>query len=533
MELLGEHFSVLAPDTPGYGLSDPLSPPDAEPGIDDFVDALARLLNHLQTGPVYLFGMHTGAILATRLAAKFPQCVHCLVANGVLVNSAAERADLVQHYFPAFKPSWDGAHLAWLWSRIRDQFSFFPWYGREPEQRYAGSGDLAQMETSALEFLQAGDNYRAAYRAVIDYAIADDMMRLSVPTCMLVAEKDPLSASVPFYPALPEQVSVQVVPEFSDIPPAVLEFYLAQPQLPAAAPRFPSAGLSAGIYRDFLSLAWGSVHLRRSRAGVGPRPLLCLHAPGGSSQSLEELLRALSAGRTVIAPDLPGHGDTVLQCEAPDSSVLATAEFLTAFLASMDREFGVGEGGEGEGASELAAEAKPGAALPFDVLAIGESWVYAEALRDLAPDRVHACVYCNPVLDADELPALIAHPAPDLTADEAGSQLQRAWFYLRDRRLFHPWYRRAPENVLHGLRRPSPQRMHEELLDLLKSRSVLPESLRAAWQFAAEREPTHATLLACDWHPAREQRNDVGCLPDEPYRWSSAVDSALERAIER
>ena len=61
MQVLAPHFLVIAPDTPGYGQSDPVAPAGTEPGIDLFADALIGLLDALDLERVALFGSHTGA----------------------------------------------------------------------------------------------------------------------------------------------------------------------------------------------------------------------------------------------------------------------------------------------------------------------------------------------------------------------------------------------------------------------------------------------------------------------------------------
>ena len=53
-------------------------------------------------------------------------------------------------------------------------------------------------------------------------------------------------------------------------------------------------------------------HIHR---GAGPK-LLLIHGLGGSWQSWSSILDGLSASRTVIAIDLPGHGATPAE---PDS----------------------------------------------------------------------------------------------------------------------------------------------------------------------------------------------------------------------
>jgi pimeloyl-ACP methyl ester carboxylesterase len=45
-------------------------------------------------------------------------------------------------------------------------------------------------------------------------------------------------------------------------------------------------------------------------AGTAPAALLLIHGLGGSRQTWRHLLPALARTHTVIAPDLPGHGES-------------------------------------------------------------------------------------------------------------------------------------------------------------------------------------------------------------------------------
>lgn len=188
MRVLAPHFLVIAPDTPGYGQSDPVMPSGAEPTIDVFADALIGLLDALGLGRVALYGSHTGAIIATRIASRHPRRIAALVANGILMTSPEERSDKADRYLPPLVPQWDGGHLAWLWSRLRDQLVFYPWYRHDPAYRIQWTQSLEETDASALDLLESGDNYRGAYGAVLTYDIAEDLPTLSMPTLMVVAK---------------------------------------------------------------------------------------------------------------------------------------------------------------------------------------------------------------------------------------------------------------------------------------------------------------------------------------------------------
>ena len=73
------------------------------------------------------------------------------------------------------------------------------------------------------------------------------------------------------------------------------------------------------------------MELHHVRRGAG-KPLLLLHGLGGSWRSWTPILDALTAGREVIAVDLPGHGRTPPL--AGETTIGTFADAVTAFLAA-------------------------------------------------------------------------------------------------------------------------------------------------------------------------------------------------------
>ncbi len=481
---LAPHFTVVAPDTPGFGHSDPLGPADAEPGIDTFVDALLALFDALGLQQPALFGSHTGAIVATRFAVRHPHRVRALVPNGVLLNTAADRADLLANYFPRFVPDWAGTHLAWLWSRLRDQLVYYPWYRRAAEVRIEWPMTLAEIEAAATDLLDAGDSYRGAYRAVLDYDIAPDLLALRVPTALLVAKTDALSMYVPQYPPASEWLSQDTPADTPALHDAVSRFLQRHAGEPVRLQWPPGTG--TGLSSRVVVAAGAQWHVR-SAAGTG-RPLLALHDLGSSARALDGVLAGLAGTRPIWAPDLPGHGQTdALDATLPD-------EIAARVLALLDA---LGAAG-------------------FDVLAEGASAALALALAARRPGT--RVLLANPrALARDTLPTLAAHLPPDLAADNAGSHLFRAWGYLKDRELYSPWRERTAATALRGLPPPRPAQLQRGLIDLLRARPVFSvqfaAALRAApWDTLAA---GNATVVAFEGHPAHRHLAGVATLPPE------------------
>jgi pimeloyl-ACP methyl ester carboxylesterase len=193
IDALSGTYRVIAPDTPGYGLSDPL--PSDVPTLNDFTGAIAAFLDCCGVQRAALYGTHTGAALALAFAERYPARVTALALDGVSTFTQAEVADFTSLYLTPYKPSWDGAHVMALWSRVKDLFTWFPWHDRTAACRLAQDpANIDALQQSALGFLQAGPHYAKAYALAAALEPNPILRKLSVPKTIF-ARPDDLIAS--------------------------------------------------------------------------------------------------------------------------------------------------------------------------------------------------------------------------------------------------------------------------------------------------------------------------------------------------
>lgn len=110
---MGTDRLALAPDTPGFGNSDPLP---AYPEIADYARTMWQLVDALRLdGPVDLMGYHTGSLTIAEMARQQPGRAGRLVMVSAPLYTGDELERLRQHYRPGpvFTP--DGERLAALW----------------------------------------------------------------------------------------------------------------------------------------------------------------------------------------------------------------------------------------------------------------------------------------------------------------------------------------------------------------------------------------------------------------------------------
>ena len=113
--LIDAGFQVIAPDVPGYGMSDAPAQP---PTIPEYAAVLAELLDHLDIQSAVVVGHHTGASMACQLTYAFPERVSKLVIHGLPWYTQEEREERLARPHMDFGSKADGSHFTDLWKLI-------------------------------------------------------------------------------------------------------------------------------------------------------------------------------------------------------------------------------------------------------------------------------------------------------------------------------------------------------------------------------------------------------------------------------
>ena len=191
MQLLGTHFRVIAPDTPGYGQSASLDP--APETIEGYLPFIEQLVAHLQATSIFLYGTATGAQLAIAYALAHPEKISHLFLDNVAHFEEDARNQLLQQYFISLEPENDGSHLTRLQQMVEQSFLFFPWFSTNAENRIADSlPPAAVIQQLVEEYLTAGADYGRAYRAAFLHERAEKVQQLKVPTLIFRWQGSPI-----------------------------------------------------------------------------------------------------------------------------------------------------------------------------------------------------------------------------------------------------------------------------------------------------------------------------------------------------
>ena len=505
MQLLAHQFTVLAPDTPGNGLSDPLA--NRAPDAVDFADALAGLFDALAIRRAPIYGYHTGASIACAFAERHPGRVEVAILNGLAAFLPAEQDDLLRRYLPPFVPHWDGSHLTWLWSRMREQMIFFPWYATSGANRMPF--DVAGPEgltNAAIDFLSAGDNYRAPYRAALSMDARNRLSRMSVRTYVMASAMDPL---YPHLARLETSIGDLVTIEELGSGPGKLAARMTEICLgggmgtsatlhfpPEQVSEIPPAAVVARVVKDYIDVNGGIAHLYR----VAHRPelpaVLLIHDLYEDASAWQGFVKGFLL-RNVVVPDLPGYGESAPLDSAP--SVDEYADWCRRLMASLGHS-------------------------TFDVIGVGAGATVATRLIQESPDTVRRAVLISPrVQDVeanDEEKSLVQQI---VNKEWSGSHLLKAWMLCRDDQLFRPWFKRT-----RGASITNTEQLHDDRVHL-RARAVIkagPQVLK--YLNAISASPTDLNLkeigsvkLATQvWESSSPE---AIALPGAPADWPSAI----------
>jgi pimeloyl-ACP methyl ester carboxylesterase len=180
--LLAPHFRAIAVDTPGFGNSHALPDP---PSIGSIAGCFVQFLDALGIERAHVFGLHTGNKIAAALAAQWPSRVHSVVLAGqthslILDKAARDQAirEIVQHYFPQYGESADGAHRVRRWAAVHAEVEELWWPQALRTAAMVRDSDIENAQMHVIDYLQGWRSIEPAYRAIFSFDMEEALRRM-------------------------------------------------------------------------------------------------------------------------------------------------------------------------------------------------------------------------------------------------------------------------------------------------------------------------------------------------------------------
>jgi len=170
---MGRDRLAVAPDTPGYGMSDP---PREQPTIGDFARTMEAVMDKLEVGEADVMGYHTGSKTSVELARQQPERIKHLVLVSAPVYTeedlARQNADMGQ----PDELQEDGSHLLETWAAL--------WRWRGPEQT------PADIMRAFPDHIKGGDKKHWGHAAAFSYTYPPTIRDVTAPILVLNTNDD-------------------------------------------------------------------------------------------------------------------------------------------------------------------------------------------------------------------------------------------------------------------------------------------------------------------------------------------------------
>jgi len=449
IEYFADEFTVIAPDTPGFGLSDYKygTPSD----ITIYAQMAKEFIDALGLTELCIYGFHTGAIIGTEMARLYPDLCKAVVVNGLWVADKDEVDLILQHYTKWYKPTPEGSQMPWIWSRLRDQLIFFPWFLKE--ENYRLDLDLPEPEMKqpfVLDLLRTTEEAQTAYKAAFLYPSQERIKEIKTPTFLLNYQGDPIGNHPQRLDTVPDSVEIELLEDPSAVEARAREIFKKFP--PAKATIEPQAFvMTEKIKRPkgFVHTAFGPVfyvqEMDRSKMDTDThQSVVFLHDFGASSNATIEISKYCQGSDRRLFIDLPGHGETgmtYLEDYLPNT--------MATMLADGLKQLNLGK---------------------IHLLSMGMSSSIAFELSLIDSLQVKQLSFIDPWCpNATEMDSMGDHYAPDLNPSKYGEHLMRAWYFARDGELYFPWCDAKNTNALKREPEIDPEATHRRAVDALKA----------------------------------------------------------------
>ncbi len=189
LPLLGARHRAIAADIPGFGDSHPLPRPVSIPAL---AECLVNFLDALGLARVHVVGLHTGNKIAAALAAGWPDRVGAVVLAGQSHSLIPDKAGrdaaighIVEHYFPKYGDSPDGAHHVRGWAAAHAEVQGLWWPQRLRTAARIEAGDVERAEEQVIDYLKGWRSIVPVYEAIFAYDLEAAMRRIRARTLVL------------------------------------------------------------------------------------------------------------------------------------------------------------------------------------------------------------------------------------------------------------------------------------------------------------------------------------------------------------
>jgi len=170
---MGKDRLVIAPDTPGFGMSDHTK---EEPSIHDYAKIMKEVIHSLELKDIDIMGYHTGSKICVELANIINEKIkHLVLISSPIytLNELNKQRKVMGNYI---EPKENGSHLVNVWKNL--------WKWKGPNQT---ASDIMKIFPDQIK---GGKRTHWGHKAAFDYEYPDALKNILSPILILNPNDD-------------------------------------------------------------------------------------------------------------------------------------------------------------------------------------------------------------------------------------------------------------------------------------------------------------------------------------------------------
>lgn len=193
---LAENYFVLAPDTLGFGYSDPLP---TNVTMEILASSFLEFINNLSLEEVSIFGLHTGNKIGSALgltnSKKIKKIILCGMSHSIILDNKKRNFhinELVEKYFSDKSNERKKYNNFISWAKTFRSISNSWWSEKILENSSISDEDFDRAQIEAIDFINSRKSFDLIYRANFDFDFDHAIRNIMIPTLIieLVCDKE-------------------------------------------------------------------------------------------------------------------------------------------------------------------------------------------------------------------------------------------------------------------------------------------------------------------------------------------------------
>ncbi len=471
---LNKYFTVIAPDLPGYGqtkIND-----ISNYNHNNYVDFLNDFLKCLNVKNISIYGEQYGASLGLSFAIKNLHSVNSIVVNKI------KHLDNPKCYYKKFEPLWDGSHLTWLWSLLREQEVFNPWNKPNLQNRINKDMPSAyELHRLSIQFLNSGNQGVGYEKGIIELNRINILNCIKSINCPLLIINDNFNEIFEKnqFEENNKNISIKQSNDNNDYEYIVNFFKEHHTYKENFTPPKPKL-IPGRLTHDYIDVDSGQLHFHRNE-DVDSMPTLVQHDAASAITTVQSITESLIGHKSIYSFDMPGSGDSDRIIPEKNVEVINYAAVLNDALKNI-------------GINEIDFYGMWGGGFVGAELSLNTN----TEVRRLALSNVFDH-------QGKELNEMIDNYTPDVSPLWHGGHLQQCWHQMRDQGIFYPWFKNIKENIIWREPHLETKMVHGRVCTLLKAGNMYATAYKSHFKYETLKKLSKITvpllLATCDWDP--------------------------------